>query len=112
MALPDRDMALPDRDMSLPDRDMSLPDRDMSLPDRYVSLSGRVMPFPDCPKSVILAMNQVPVARLGPTLNQDGATTSGKLFKHLLGLPGPFSAPGLKNQKSERIYVLSLKNPL
>ncbi len=86
------EISLPDRDMSLPDRDTSLPDRHMSLPERCVSfrqicLSARVMPFPDYPKSIISATNQVPVARLGPILSQDGATASRNLFKCLPGPP-------------------------
>ncbi len=51
------------------------------------SLSDIRMPFPDCPKSLILGMNRVPVARLGPILRQDGATLTKKPFKHL---PAPF----------------------
>ena len=33
------------------------------IPDRDMSLYSRVMPFPDTPNSIILALNQVTVAR-------------------------------------------------
>ena len=38
-------------------------------------------------------MNGVPVARHGPILRENEATASGKLFKHLLGPPGPVFGP-------------------
>ncbi len=118
MSLSDRDMSLSDRDMSLSDRDASLSDRDASLRKRYVSLrqrylsqtdmslseaeislSDRVMPSPDCPKSIIWAMNQVPVARLGPIFSQDRATASRKLSKYLqalfLGFVFDFVSPAI-----------------
>ena len=39
------------------------------------------------PKYIILVMNEVPVARLGLILSQDGATLTRKLFKYF---PAPF----------------------
>ncbi len=37
--------------------------------------------------------NGVPVARHRPILRENGATASGKLFKHLPGPPGPVFGP-------------------
>ena len=134
MSLSDRDMSLPDKDASLPnsdtsllDRDMSPPDRGMSLPDRCVSLRQKSFSlrqsfaFSDCPKSIILAMNQVPVAlpvaRLGPILSQDGATASKKLSKPLppcFRPPGPQKDPKTSRSKNwgTNIYKIPLTLPM
>ena len=57
-----------------------------------------------CSKSVKIIMNGVPVARHGLILGEDEATTSRKVFKHLLGPPGPgFGAkadPKIPNPKN------------
>ena len=81
MSLSDRYLSLRQRYLS--QKEIRLSQTEICLSQTEISLSDRVTPFPDCPKSVILAMNQVHVARLGPILSQDGATASRKLSKHL-----------------------------
>ena len=78
--------------------------RQICLSQTEKSLSDRVTPFPDSPKSIISAMNQVPVARLGPILSQDGATASRNLSKHLqTPFPPAWDSKTSKNIENRRI---------
>ncbi len=47
-------------------------------------------------------MNGEPRARPGPILRENEATASGKLFKHVLGPPGPVFAPKTAAKLSQR----------
>ncbi len=96
MSLSDRGVSFSDRHVTLSDRHACLSDRHISLRQTYVSLRQTYVSLRQTyaisdtsipPRSIISAMNQVPVARLGPILSQDGATASGNLVKRL---PGPF----------------------